>query len=206
MARTSGEATRTRIGTAAKIAGIKETGAIGLDGNPIALWPSKFRLFDPAKSWILFARARFLSTERTPVSFARERRKKVTKTSCPDLRGCKTLIGNWLFRTTKIRTLWAQSVEKTDGTISEFGPDTIGLRAAGSRDPVRYISSRTTTYVDEAGVPVLSIDLLKPGVTVTMYYSRVGDHLVASCVVVHESTGSAPAVEEKTTTTAASKE
>jgi hypothetical protein len=65
---------------------------------------------------------------------------------------------------------WAQNIEKSAGTISEFGPDTIGLRSATSREPVRYISSQTTIYIDDAGDPVLSIDSLKAGVPVTMYY------------------------------------
>lgn len=79
-------------------------------------------------------------------------------------------------------------MEKSGGTLSELRPDTIALRDSSSNEPVRYISSQTTFYVDDAGVPISSIDPLKTGVTVTVYYSKVGDQKVASRVVVHTST------------------
>ena len=50
---------------------------------------------------------------------------------------------------------WAQDTEQIAGTLSELGPDTIALRTATSRVPVRYFSSQTTAFVDETGVPIL---------------------------------------------------
>ena len=87
------------------------------------------------------------------------------------------------------------------GTISEFGPETIIIRTETSPEPVRYSYSKTTTYVDEAGTPV-SIETVKSGLPVTVYYIKVGDKMVASKVIVRKAVVKVvPAVEEKKTTT-----
>jgi hypothetical protein len=89
------------------------------------------------------------------------------------------------------------------GTISEFSPDTIVIRSETAPEPVRYSYSKTTTYVDEAGQPV-TMETVKSGLPVTVYYTRVGDRLVANRVVVRKTvttTPTAPAVVEKKTTT-----
>lgn len=87
------------------------------------------------------------------------------------------------------------------GTISEFGPETIVIRSETSPAPIRYSSSKTTTYVDETGAPV-SIETVKSGVPVTVYYVKVGDTMVASKVIVKKAViVPAPVIEEKKTTT-----
>jgi hypothetical protein len=87
------------------------------------------------------------------------------------------------------------------GTISEFGPETIIVRSETSPEPVRYSYSKTTTYVDETGAPV-SIETVKSGLPVTVYYTKVGDTMVASKVIVRKAVvKTAPAIEEKKTTT-----
>jgi hypothetical protein len=88
------------------------------------------------------------------------------------------------------------------GTISEFSPDTIVVRSETSTAPVRYSYSKTTTYVDETGAPV-SMELVKSGLPVTVYYVKEGDRMVANRVVVRkQTTTTAPAaVEEKKSTT-----
>ena len=89
----------------------------------------------------------------------------------------------------------------TAGTISEFGPETIIIRSETSPDPVRYSYSKTTTYVDEAGAPV-SIETVKSGLPVTVYYMKVGDKMVASKVIVRKAiVKPAGVIEEKKTTT-----
>ena len=89
----------------------------------------------------------------------------------------------------------------TAGTISEFGPETIIIRSETSPDPVRYSYSKTTTYVDEAGAPV-SIETVKSGLPVTVYYMKVGDKMVASKVIVRKAiVKPAAVIEEKKTTT-----
>ncbi len=89
-------------------------------------------------------------------------------------------------------------------TISEFGPETIVIRSTAAAEPLRYSYSKTTTYVDETGAPV-SIETVKSGLPVTVYYTRVGDQLVASRVIVKRATAAvvpdAPVIEKKTTTT-----
>ena len=105
-------------------------------------------------------------------------------------------------------TIVAQTVQSTQtttttsvGTLSEFGPDRIIIKTESSPDPLRYISSKTTTYVDETGATV-SIETVKSGLPVTVYYTKVGDTLVASKVVVKKTVVvPPPVVEEKKTTT-----
>lgn len=94
-------------------------------------------------------------------------------------------------------TTWITSA----GTISEFGPKTIVVRTETSPDPLRYSYSKTTTYVDEKGKPV-AMETLKSGLPVTVFYSKVGDTMVASKVIVRSAIEtSTPVIEEKKTTT-----
>ena len=89
----------------------------------------------------------------------------------------------------------------TAGTISEFGPETIIVRSETSPEPIRYSYSKTTTYVDETGAPV-SIETVKSGLPVTVHYTKVGDRMVASKVIVRKAVvKEAPLIEEKKTTT-----
>ncbi len=86
----------------------------------------------------------------------------------------------------------------TAGTISEFTPDTIVVRSETSTAPLRYYYTDATTYVDESGAPV-TVKTVKSGLPVTVYYTKVGDRLVASRVIVRKTVAAAP-VEETTTT------
>jgi len=87
------------------------------------------------------------------------------------------------------------------GTISEFSPETIMVRSSATAAPVRYGYSETTTYVDEAGNAVARTNI-KSGVPVTVYYTKVGDALVASKVMVRKAVAADDTViEQKTTTT-----
>ena len=53
----------------------------------------------------------------------------------------------------------------TAGTITEFGPEQIVIRSETAPQPVRYISRKTTTYVDDTGAPV-SIETVKSGAVI----------------------------------------
>ena len=89
----------------------------------------------------------------------------------------------------------------TAGTISEFGPETIIVRSETAPEPIRYSYTKTTTYVDETGTPV-SIETVKSGLPVTVYYAKVGDKMVATKVIVRKAVvKAAPTIEEKKTTT-----
>ena len=102
------------------------------------------------------------------------------------------------------------------GTITEFSPDQqIIIRSETSPEPVRYISRKTTTFVDDTGAPV-SIETVKSGLPVTVFYTREGDQMVASRVVVRRTAAVVPAapavvpaaptvIEKRTTTTTTTK-
>jgi hypothetical protein len=75
------------------------------------------------------------------------------------------------------------------GTISEFGPETIVIKSESSTEPMRYRYTKTTTYVDENGQPV-SVKTVRSGQPVTVYYTKNGDILTASKVVVRKVTTS----------------
>jgi hypothetical protein len=94
------------------------------------------------------------------------------------------------------------STTETAGTISEFSPDTIVVRSETAPAPIRYSYSKTTTYVDDTGAPV-SIETVKSGLPVTVFYTREGDRMIANKVVVRKSTTTTakPVVEEKRSTT-----
>jgi len=103
---------------------------------------------------------------------------------------------------------YAQTTETTTtttestGTISEFGADTMMILTETSPAPISYSYSKTTIYVDEAGNPV-SMETVKSGLPVTVYYTHEGDKMVASKVIVKKAVvvPVAPIVEEKKTTT-----
>lgn len=91
------------------------------------------------------------------------------------------------------------------GTVSEFSPDTIVIRPDKSEKPIRYVYSKATTYVDEAGAPV-RVESVKTGEPVTVEYERTGDRLVARKVIVRRAvTPGGAVIEKKTTTTTTEK-
>jgi hypothetical protein len=73
------------------------------------------------------------------------------------------------------------------GTITEFGPERIVIRSETQTSPLTYSYSKTTTYVDEAGNPV-SVETVKSGSPVTIHYTKDGDKLIASKVIVRKTT------------------
>ena len=70
----------------------------------------------------------------------------------------------------------------SSGTISEFGPGSLVVRAKTSGDPVRYAYTDETIYVDEHGKAV-SIEKLRAGLPVTVYSDKAGNEMVATRVV-----------------------
>lgn len=92
---------------------------------------------------------------------------------------------------------------ETAGTISELNPDTIVVRSETSSSPMRYSSTKSTTYVDETGAPV-SVETVKSGLPVTVYYTRDGDRMIADKVMVRKTTTTTtenPMIETKQTRT-----
>ncbi|HWB01911.1 MAG TPA: hypothetical protein VG796_02735 [Verrucomicrobiales bacterium] len=91
----------------------------------------------------------------------------------------------------------------TTGTINEFGDNRLVIRTERSTEPIRYRYTKTTTYVDEAGKPV-SMELVKSGLPVTVYYTNDAEGPVATKVVVKKTTttpGRARTTETTKTTT-----
>lgn len=96
----------------------------------------------------------------------------------------------------------------TPGVISEFSPDTIVIRSESAPAPIRYSYTKTTTYVDEDGKPV-TMDIIKSGLPVKVYYIKEGDRMIANRVVVSRkktsttttSGGTSSVTEKRTSTT-----
>jgi hypothetical protein len=89
-----------------------------------------------------------------------------------------------------------ETVTTRSGIVSSTEPDR--LVVATEDTPVRYTYTKTTKYFDEAGNP-MTVEVIKKGQPVTVYYTRSGDELVASKVVVRSTT--TPAGDVTTTTT-----
>jgi len=75
----------------------------------------------------------------------------------------------------------------SDGTVSQYGTDTIVVKSTTSTAPLTYSYSKTTTYVDENGNPVTT-ETVKSGAPVTVYYTKDGDKMIATKVVVRKTT------------------
>jgi len=91
----------------------------------------------------------------------------------------------------------------TNGTLNEIGPERIVVRTESNTSPLTYSVRKTTTYVDDTGAPV-SMETVKSGLPITVHYTRDGDALVASKIIVHKHTTTTPegtATETTTTTT-----
>ncbi len=103
-----------------------------------------------------------------------------------------------------INTVTTESV----GTVSETSPDSIVIRSETSSTPTNYSYTKKTTYVDENGAPV-SMETVKSGQPVTVYYTREGDRMVADKVMVRKTTTTTtdrPGVQEKRTSTSTTTE
>jgi hypothetical protein len=80
-----------------------------------------------------------------------------------------------------------ETTTTTTGTISDFADERIVLRTETAKEPLTYSSTKTTTYVDEAGNRV-AIEKVKSGLPVTVYYTKVGDEMIANKVIVRKTT------------------
>ena len=91
---------------------------------------------------------------------------------------------------------------ETVGTISEVSPDTLVVRTETSTSPTKYTYTKSTTYVDDTGNPV-SMETVKSGLPVTVYYTQEGDQMIANKVVVRKTmtTTEKPLIQEKRTKT-----
>ena len=81
------------------------------------------------------------------------------------------------------KTVTTTTVTTNSGTVSQFGPDAIVIKTLPSSAPVAYQYTTSTTYVDEMGRP-FAMKNVKPGMPVTVHYTKTGDQMVATKVVV----------------------
>jgi len=100
-------------------------------------------------------------------------------------------------------TTTTQKTTTTEGTVSQFSPNAIAVKTTTSETPVSYTFSKTTTYVDENGNPV-SVDVVKSGAPVTVFYDYEGGTPVATKVVVKSASSDPTLIQKKTTTTTTS--
>ena len=117
--------------------------------------------------------------------------------------GTLLLTGTLLTATTVLAqdTVVTTSPITSMGTISEFSPNSIVIKTETGTVPVSYGYSKTTTYVDESGNPV-SMTTIKSGLPVTVYYTKSGDTMTASKVIVRKAVlVPSETVAERTTTT-----
>ena len=96
-----------------------------------------------------------------------------------------------------------ETIEKSSmysGTVSQVDPSnsTIILRSESATAPQRYTYTKKTTFTDENGNTVTYTEVQNRPVTI--YYTKEGDALVASRVVVTRPTGGVIQRKEKTTT------
>jgi hypothetical protein len=91
----------------------------------------------------------------------------------------------------------AASATSTSGIVSLMGPDALVIQTENSAASVRYASSASTSFVDEAGAPVAR-EVVASGLPVTVYYVRDGERLFAERVVVHRVTTPPSAIEGAT--------
>jgi hypothetical protein len=95
-------------------------------------------------------------------------------------------------------TTTAATVTTTNGAFTEFVPasETIVVKTETNPAPLRYVVTKQTAIVDEAGAPV-AIEKITAGNPLSVQYTGTGDRLVASRIVVHKT----PAAAERNTTT-----
>ena len=97
----------------------------------------------------------------------------------------------------------------TNGAFTEYvpGSQTVVVRSQSNPAPLRYVVTKQTTVVDEAGAP-LSVERIPAGSPLSVQYTGTGDQLTASRIIVHRAAAvnapvtTAPvATQESTTTT-----
>ena len=99
--------------------------------------------------------------------------------------------------------LAAVIMTENTGTISDISPNTLAIQSETSTVPTHYTYTKKTTYVDERGMPV-TMETVRSGLPVTVYYTSQGNQMIADKVVVRNTTMSTtenPLTEEKQTTT-----
>jgi hypothetical protein len=87
----------------------------------------------------------------------------------------------------RAQTTTTTTVTTTKGAFTEFVPasKTVVVRTEASTAPLRYVVTKQTTIVDEAGAPVM-IERISPGSPLSIEYTGTGENLVASRIIVQK--------------------
>jgi hypothetical protein len=86
-------------------------------------------------------------------------------------------------------------VTSISGVVSDVGREGFIMRAAGSVVPFRYLYTPTTVFLDERG-PALSVDFVKVGSNVLVYYTKVDDILAVSRIIIRRAVPVAPVLDQ----------
>jgi hypothetical protein len=97
------------------------------------------------------------------------------------------------------------TVTTSKGAFTEYvpGSETVVVRGETNAAPLRYVVTKQTTVVDEAGAPV-ALERIPAGSPLSIQYTGTGDRLVASRIIIQKpvvATTTAPVTTQETTTT-----
>ena len=95
-------------------------------------------------------------------------------------------------------TTTESTTTSSTGTIAELasGSDYIMFRSTTDTSPLRYYYTKTTTVLDPEG-KIVTWSAVRPDVQATVYYTREGDRMIVTKVVLSKPT----VIEKKETTT-----
>jgi len=79
------------------------------------------------------------------------------------------------------------TVTTTRGAFTEYvpGSETVVVRRETNPAPLRYVVTKQTTIVDEAGAPV-ALERIPAGNPLSIQYTGTGDRLIASRIIVQK--------------------
>jgi hypothetical protein len=112
---------------------------------------------------------------------------------------CAAAVALGLALSLPLRAETVTTTTTSEGTISSFEPESFVIKSE-TAGPLSYSYSTKTRYIDDSGA-VVARDVIRPGVPVTVHYTREGGRMLADRVVVHRVAATAPAVPAETTTT-----
>lgn len=112
---------------------------------------------------------------------------------------CGALVAFGLALCLPVRAETVVTTTTSEGTISSFEPQSFVIKSEAA-GPLSYSYTTKTRYIDDSGA-VVARDIIRPGVPVTVYYTRQGDRMLADRVIVHRVAATTPAVAPTETTT-----
>jgi len=111
-------------------------------------------------------------------------------------------IGTCIWSTQVFAQATTTTVTTTNGAFTEYvpGSQTVVVRNQANAAPLRYVVTKQTTVVDEAGTPI-AIERIPAGSQLSVQYAGSGDRLVASRIIVQKQASASTTAPVTTTTT-----